>query len=79
MACEMDSSSSAKPSVASTDPMGMPSRTWSCDTLLRASSFLADQQAQHKGKLTGADALAATWHGKKKHFLEYGVRALPPL
>ena len=45
-------------------PQGLipgPSRAWSCDTLLRGSSFLADQQAKHAGKLKAQDAIAATW------------------
>ena len=60
MASEMDSDSGAKPLAAPTDFMGALPRTLSCDTLLRASSFLADQQAFHKGKMSGQDAIAAT-------------------
>ena len=47
-----------------TAPQGLipgPSRAWSCETLLRGSSFLADQQAKHAGKLKAQDAIAATW------------------
>ena len=36
-----------------------PPRTWSCDTLIRGCSFLAQQQALQDQKMTAQDALAA--------------------
>ena len=52
-------------------------RTWSCNTLLRASSFLADQQAQHKGQMTGKDAIAATRNHTRVSFLKCATRTIP--
>ena len=40
--------------------LGM-SRAWSCDTLLRANSFLAQQQAEHGRKMSPEEIIRVTW------------------
>ena len=52
--------SAANSAAASANPM--LSKQWSCDTLLRGSSFLAEQQAQFKGKPNAKEILEATCH-----------------
>ena len=37
------------------------SRAWSCDTLLRANSFLAQQQAQHGKQMSPEEIIRVTW------------------
>ena len=56
----------SKPAAGATEPSSQViSRMWSCETLLRGSSFLAEQQSLQQN-MTAEDVIAATCIKRKK-------------
>ena len=54
--------SAANTAASSSDLRPLASKAWSCDTLLRANSFLVEQQASFGGAMQAQDVLNAARH-----------------